>query len=76
MPARAQHSASLKAITARQLQAHVRQRPSGIHSLRIVTPKGVGAENGRTVWFVESEGTPARASYMLIEYSADWFRGS
>ena len=30
MPARAQHSASIKAITARQLQALVRQRPSGI----------------------------------------------
>src|SRR2546428_620100 len=27
MPARAQHSASLKAIPARQLQAHVRQQP-------------------------------------------------
>src|SRR5437588_4376817 len=34
VPTRAQHSASLKAITARQLQAHVRQRalPSLIHT--------------------------------------------
>ena len=28
VPARAQHSVSLKAITARQLQAHVRPRPA------------------------------------------------
>src|SRR2546422_7644481 len=61
VPARAQHSASLKAITARQLQAHVRQRvTAGARVLQVGLERVLGGRSLRATSRVPQEEAGAR----------------